>query len=295
MGRTGLNPVRWDSGRLPVGKARLHFGFDFDRIDIADDHDRRVVGAIIGFVIASQPLGRCRLDRVDQPDRPALRQACAGQFVAQIGLDRLIARRVAQPFFGQHDPAFGIHRRPGQQQSFADFAKQRQPGVERAAIGLGKSEHVDGFVLRGEGVGVGPKPQTLAFEHMHDFAIGNVGAAAKRHVFQIMRQPLLLIALFQRTRPDPQPHRHAIGRRVVVHDRIAQTIGQRAEPHRRIGRAPQVILRPMPGLLERRIIGQRRIGRQDYGKETDRQAKLHAQVLFSQAVSTRTISIVRRP
>jgi hypothetical protein len=123
---------------------------------------------------------------------------------------------------------------------------------------------------------------------MHHITIGDVPAAAKGHVFEEMGQPLFLVPLDNRARSDPHAHGHAIAGRLIMHDRVTQPIGQRAEHNRAIGLAPGVILRPAPRLLWRRAIGQHRRCDESQRQKADGCAEFHCNTPWTCKTETST-------
>ena len=168
---------------------------------------------------------------------------------------------VAQPLLGEDDAAFGVDRLRIELQPFPDLPEQGQTGVERSLVGPGEVEHVDRLLVRGERVGVGSELQALPLQHVHDIAVGDVGAAAERHMLEEVSEPLLLVPLLERAGADAHAHGDAVARRLIVHDRVAQAVGQHAEADARIGLAAGIVLCPATGLLQWRLLGEERRGR----------------------------------
>ncbi len=63
------------------------------------------------------------------------------------------------------------------------------------------------------------------FDHL---AFGDVYRPVERHVFEEMRDALLRVGFVERTRGDTHADRRVPARGLVLHNRVTQTVGERA-------------------------------------------------------------------
>ena len=200
--------------------------FHGDRIDVADDDDGDALGAIPGVVEVAQSLHGGRAQDVRLADGRA------------VGIARLVVehRRLlvahaaggtqpAAPFLDD-DTAFLVHL----------LGVERQPAREvghcidtatHDLLRLGRQvEHVDRFVEAGVGVDVRPEARAGRLEERHELARLEVRAPVERHVFDEVRQSLLVVGLVERPGLHGQTERHTIGRTGVRADEIGQAVRQ---------------------------------------------------------------------
>ena len=129
------------AGRLPVREGRAQLLLDGLGVDIADNHDRRIVRPVVGAIISAHPVVGRAPDRFHRADRPAIDRARTVQNRVEVRLHGAELRCVAETLFGQHNALFGVDRCLRQNEALTDLAEQLEAGIERGGVGLGEVEH----------------------------------------------------------------------------------------------------------------------------------------------------------
>ena len=143
---------------------------------------------------------------------------------------------VAGALLAEDDAALAVDRRRVELQLARDLAEQEHCGIEMLGVGLGQVEHVGGGVEAGYGVGVGTELQALALEDLDHVALGHVGRAVERHMFDEVSEAALVLRFPDRTEGELQPDRCGALGGGVVHDRVFHAVGQLAVMDRGVGR-----------------------------------------------------------
>ena len=258
--RVGRRVPAGRAAGAPVGEQRLDLGLHRARIDVADHHDHRPLGSIVGVVERPQLRRRRGLDHLRPPDRRMHDRTARELGGALRQADRLV-RSGPLARLGQHHLALGVERVGRERDVAGDFAQETKAGIHRRGVGLAEIEAIDGFLLPGGCVGVGAEAQAEPLQRLHHLAVGDVGRAAEGHVLDEVREALLVLPLLQRAGLDDEPHGDRAGRQGVLLDRVAQAIGQRAERHLRVGLQVARRLRPL------RDRGHARAHREDEGRD----------------------------
>ncbi len=265
---------------LPAGKIILEQLFGQRRVDIAGNRNHRVFRAIPALM-EGFCLGRGhRVERCDRADRRMVSQGLAGKEMLATGVGNAHLRTVALAPFGQHHRPLGIDRAVDDIGVGHHAGQDLQAFAKARLIGLRQVERIGGAGRRGRGIAVAAKGDAQPLPDALRLAIGHMARPAHRQMFHEMGIALLIGTLHQRSGIDAQADRHLPWRHAVAADGIAQPVGQRAEPPRRVDRHITIFVEPGADIrlaAARRGLcpGDRRIGscRQRQGRARQKQGQ----------------------
>ena len=213
----------------PIGKARADRRLNIGHGIVAHHHQHRVGGRVGPPIQRPQLLRRGTFQHRNIANRQARTIARAGSEEGDIVFKIALLEPGPIAPLGQNHPALSRDGVFGNGQLARGFAHQHQRGAQQRGIIARQVEHVGDALEPGGSIGVRAKRQPFAFEQLDHLAFGDVRRPVEGHVFEKVRKPALVVALFQRARSDPQPHQcRALGRRVATDD-IAHPVVEAAE------------------------------------------------------------------
>jgi hypothetical protein len=235
--------------RPPVGEGGLHHRLGLVQVDVADDHQHAVVGAVPPSVVADQLLARGAAHDVRKADRQPLRHPRSGKDGGEQLLEHPLARPLARVHLLQDDAALLLDALRQQAQAEGEVRHAQQALLHGLGVRVRQRKHERGLVEAREGVLVVAEGQADRFEVLHQLARREVLAAFEGHVLEEVRQPALVVILVDRSAAHVQPDAHALRRRLVRAQPAPEAVRERDDPHVRIDgqRGAQV----EPGRLHR--------------------------------------------
>ncbi len=225
--------------RRRVGQRRemlLDHRHDRVPIDVADDDHGHQVGAIPVAIEAHQLLALGALDDLGLADGRPIRVARAFELDAAHLVLRPLARAEVHPPFRQHDPALVIDAALVERGTLGPVLEHEQRAIQHPVHVGGHAQRVLGVVVARGRVGVGPDAQAERGEKIEDALARKVPRALELHVFDEVRQPLLVVVFEHRPGVHDEAQLGPARRLAVRAHVVAQAVGQRAERHLRIDR-----------------------------------------------------------
>ena len=218
-----------------IGEEALDGGLDLVYIDVPDDDQRLLVGAVPLLVVVAQHLVGEVTDDVHLTDRHALAVLVAREGELEEAL--LIARVpaiTAAPLL-LDDAALGVDLLVLEAEAIAPVVEDEDAAIHDALAWDGDvHQRVDGLVEAGVGVDVAPEAGADAFEEVVDALAGEVLRPVEGNVLEEVRQSALAILLLHRADAlDDVELRARLGLGIMA-DEVAQAVGELAHAHGRI-------------------------------------------------------------
>ena len=211
--------------RLPVAEIFLDLGDRDLRLDIADEGDEGVLGAIVTPIEGHEFLAWHRLDRFRNADRQAVHDLAALGEEAEPVDGRAVGQRIPGEFFRCDDATLAVDRIGIEQQVLRRLAHQEESFVQHRFADGREVQLVDRLVETRAGIGIRAERQPVTLEPLDHLALGDVDRPVESHVFEKMRDALLGIGLVERTGGDAHADRRIAARGLILHHRVAQTVG----------------------------------------------------------------------
>ena len=214
----------------PAFEPRLDRRLDRIGGKVADNDERGLGGHIAALPVALQALRRCRIECLRRADRQTLGIKRAGVEEGDLRFEIAHLPAVAVAQFRQHHAALARHGLGIEFKLARCLAHQHQRSAQQRGIVARQVEHIGGLLEIGLGIGIGTEGQPFSLKQAHHFALGDIGRAVERHMFDEMGKAALIVRLVERTGGDLHAHGgSALGRRILADD-IAHAIGQATEP-----------------------------------------------------------------
>ena len=175
--------------------------FDLLRIDVADDHDRNVIGPVPRVVERAQPRRRCVADDVRFADRQALGIPRAIEQDGELLVaDARPGAQAAAPFLDD-DAAFLVDFGRVERQAAREVGHRRQPLRHDVGLVGRQFEHVHRLVEARVRIDVRSEPRADRLEGRDQLTRLEMRAAVERHMLDEMGQPLLIVGLVDANPP----------------------------------------------------------------------------------------------
>ena len=245
-------------------------------IDVADDDHRHQIRAVPVVIEPHQLLALRVLDDVGFADGRPIGVARSFELDAADFVLRPLVGAEMHPPFRQDDAALAVDAALIERGALRPVLEDEQRAIEHAGHVGRHPQRVLRVVVAGRRVRVRTDAKTERRQEVDEALLRKVPGALELHVFDEVRQPLLIVVFEHRTGLDDEPQLGAVRRLAVRAHVIAQAVRQRADDHFRIDRHR---LRERIGCDRRggRLVlaGRRLRGGCDrsYGQERQRQAK----------------------
>ena len=246
-------------------EAVADLGLDCVDIDVADDHDRRIVRSVPGVVEAAQQVRRHRLDRLVGADGLATVVLGAVQVhrLCRAG-DPALERLVTLAPLVQHDALLlvdlvglqGCRRQP--------FAQHVEPCCQVARVARRHGELVDRLVVRGVRIDVCAEGHAEPAKRVDQFVRRVLRRAVEQHVLEEVSGTRLIGVFLAGAGVDRQSHLGAAAGSVVRTEVHGEPVRKGDDPHVGVDRHRFIVC----GDDRCRLVGANaRVGRRAAGSE----------------------------
>ena len=227
-----------EGGPWPFGRRRgqrrevlLDHCRDGVAVDVADDDHRHQVGAV-PVVIEPQQLFPLRvLDDVGFADGRAIGIARS----RKLGADHFVLRPFIgvemQPPFRQHDASLAIDPALIEGGALRPILQDEQRAIEDIGLVGRDPQCVLRIVVAGRRVRIRTDAETERRQEIDEPLFRKMPGTLELHVFDEVRQPLLIVVFENRPGLDNEPQLSAVRRLGVRADVIAEAVGQRPNEH----------------------------------------------------------------
>ena len=214
-------------GVLQIPERGLDLRLDRGRIlEVADGDDRHQVRAVPVLVESHHHVARRLLQRVDEPDRIAIRVARALQQHRQLLVEEPLLRATIPAPLLDHDAALLVELL-GVERHVAGPVVQDVEALrdERLVVGRHRQLVGRGVELRGR-VEIRAEAHADRLEVVHDRGLGEPLRAVEAHVLDEVREAALVVVLLDGARVDREPEVRALLGLGVLHHVVREAVRQ---------------------------------------------------------------------
>ena len=200
-------------------------------VDVADDDHRHQVGAVPVVIEPHQLFPLRVLDDVGFADGRAIGIARSRELGAEHFVLRPFIGVEMQPPFRQHDAALAIDPALIEGGALRPILQDEQRAIEDIGPVGRDPQCVLRIVVAGLRVRIRTDAETERRQEIDEPLLRKMPGTLELHVFDEVRQPLLIVVFENRTGLDNEPQLSAVRRLGVRADVIAETVGQRPNEH----------------------------------------------------------------
>ena len=224
-------------GHLDGAEDFLDLRLDVGGVDVTDDDDGLVVGAVPRLIVVAENLGVEVVDNGHQTDGQACAVLAVGINDGQQLLHQLLLAGVGATPFLVDDTALLVDFVGGEEQAVGPVVEDEQARVNYArALHGDVGDVVDGLVDRGVGIEVLAKLYTDGLEPVDERVAGEVLGAVEAHVLEEVGQTALVFVLEDRAYLLGDEEVGLTFGVLVVTDVVGQSVGELAHDYGAVDR-----------------------------------------------------------
>jgi len=197
-------------------------------IDVADDNHGHQVRAVPVAVEPHQLLASRALDGVGVADGRPIRVARPFELHAADSVLRALTRAKVHPPFRQDDAALMVDAALVERGALRPVLEDEERAIEHTGHIGRYAQRVLRIVIARRRIRVRADAQAQRRQEIEEALPRKVPCALELHVFDEMRQPLLVVVFQHRAGLDDEPQLSAVGRLRVCAYVVAQAVRQRA-------------------------------------------------------------------